>query len=94
LRRKIVVGLALLTVGAALLILSGAEIYRAMSSATHGLALKHLAVLALGLASVSIGAEHLGLDLLGSQETQRGEVAHSRWATAEDLVVHNIADGP
>jgi len=89
---KTVAGLVLLTVGAAMLIFGGVEIHRAMSSATHGVALAHLAVLALGLAAVGMGAERLGFDLPAAQDAERGEVAHSRWATAEDLIDHNIAE--
>ena len=89
---KAVSGLTCFAIGAALLVFGGVEIHRAVSSATHGVALAHLAVLALGLAAVGMGAERLGFDLPAAEDAGRGEIAHSRWATAEDLIAHKIAD--
>jgi hypothetical protein len=89
---KTVSGLACLAIGAALLIFGGVEIYRSMSGATHGLALHQLAIVALGLAAAGFGVERLGFELPTAETVQKGEVAHSRWATAEDLITHNIAE--
>lgn len=91
-QRKTAFGLACLALGAVLLAVGAAEIYRVMSATAHGPALYHLATLALGLAAVGVGVERLGFELSSSEAVQRNEIAHSRWATAQDLITYGIVE--
>lgn len=91
-QRRTVSGLICLGIGTALLSFGGFEIYRTISATSHGLALADLAIVTLGLAAVGAGAERLGFELPTMEGAQKGEVAHSRWATVQDLIDHNVLD--